>query len=184
MLTIAVTQENARVPVAVMSLEGELDAASYLDALASAREVVEGGASHILLDLEQLSYMGSSGIFVIHSVAMLLRGEEPPNPEGGWDALHQADEDDPSEVAANLKLLSPQPQVDRALERSGMKRSSRHSRTVPKPLRPSEVSVAATDDADLRQIVNDLARETLERYREINLLLSGVRDDRRIPGRG
>ena len=118
---ITVTQENARVPVAVMSLEGELDAASYLDALASAREVVEGGASHMLLDLEQLTYIGSSGIFVIHSVAMFLRGEEPPNPDDGWGAIHQADQDE-SAASPNLKLLAPQPQVDRALERSGMKR--------------------------------------------------------------
>jgi anti-anti-sigma regulatory factor len=120
-LKIAVTQETARVPVAVMSLEGELDAASYLDAIASARQLIADGTSYILLDLEGLSYMGSSGLFVVHSVAMLLRGEEPPDPEGGWGAIHQADRDD-SSVAAHLKLLAPQPQVDRVLERSGMKR--------------------------------------------------------------
>ena len=121
MLKIAVTQETARVPVAVMSLEGELDAASYLDAIASARQLIADGTSYILLDLEGLSYMGSSGLFVVHSVAMLLRGEEPPDPEGGWGAIHQADRDD-SSVAAHLKLLAPGPQVDRVLERSGMKR--------------------------------------------------------------
>ena len=121
MLKIAITQETARVPVAVMSLEGELDAASYLDAIASARQLIADGTSYILLDLEGLSYMGSSGLFVVHSVAMLLRGEEPPDPEGGWGAIHQADRDD-SSVAAHLKLLAPQPQVDRVLERSGMKR--------------------------------------------------------------
>jgi len=120
-LNIVVVQESARVPVAVMSLEGELDAASYLDALASAREAIEGGASYVLLDLEKLTYMGSSGIFVIQSVAMLLRGQQPPNPEDGWGAIHQTGQDS-SEAASNLKLLAPQPQVDRVLERSGMKR--------------------------------------------------------------
>ncbi len=121
MLNIVVVQESARVPVAVMSLEGELDAASYLDALASAREAIEGGATYVLLDLEKLTYMGSSGIFVIQSVAMLLRGQQPPSPEDGWGAIHEADQDE-SEAASNLKLLAPQPQVDRVLERSGMKR--------------------------------------------------------------
>jgi anti-anti-sigma regulatory factor len=120
-LTIVVTQEVARVPVSVMSLEGELDAASYMDAIASARELVSGGASYILMDLGSLTYMGSSGLFVIHSVAMLLRGVEPPDPEAGWGAIHEAEAGD-SEAASNLKLLSPQPQVDRALDRSGMKR--------------------------------------------------------------
>ncbi len=121
MLKIAVTQESARVPVAIMVLDGELDAATYLDAIAHARQCVADGTNHILLDLGSLVYMGSSGLFVIHSVAMLLRGEEPPNPEDGWGAIHQAEHDE-SQSSAHLKLLSPQPQVDRVLERSGMKR--------------------------------------------------------------
>ena len=37
MLSISVKQEAARVPVAVMALEGELDAATYLDAIGRAR---------------------------------------------------------------------------------------------------------------------------------------------------
>jgi len=120
-LTIVVTQEMARVPVAVMSLEGELDAASYMEAIASARELVEAGTTYVLMDLERLTYIGSSGLFVVHSVAMLLRGVEPPDPESGWGAIHQA-EGSEEESAQKLKLLSPQPQVDRALDRSGMKR--------------------------------------------------------------
>lgn len=121
MLTIEVERETARVPVAVMRLEGELDAASYMDVLDAARQLVAAGDSYILLDLERLSYMGSSGLFVIHSLAMLLQGLEPPDPEGGWGALHEADRDE-SAAADRLKLLAPQPQVDRVLERSGLKR--------------------------------------------------------------
>jgi anti-anti-sigma regulatory factor len=121
LLNISVTQETARVPIAVMALEGELDAATYLDAIARARQCVTDGTSHMLLDLGKLVYMGSSGLFVIHSVAMMLRGQEPPDPEDGWGAIHQADLDQ-SPSTAQLKLLSPQPQVDRVLERSGMKR--------------------------------------------------------------
>jgi len=120
-LTISVTQETGRVPITIMALDGELDAATYLDAIEQARAAIEGGASDMLLDLRNLTYMGSSGLFVMHSVAMLLRGEDPPDPEGGWGAIHQVGRDE-SEIAEHLKLLGPQPQVDRALERSGMKR--------------------------------------------------------------
>jgi anti-anti-sigma regulatory factor len=120
-LNIAVTEATAGVPVTVVSLEGELDSASYLDALEQVRGLIESGTHDIVLDLAQLTYMGSSGLFVLHSVAMLLRGEEPPDPEGGWGAVHQA-AGDQSSVAAHLKLLAPQPQVERVLERSGMKR--------------------------------------------------------------
>jgi anti-anti-sigma regulatory factor len=120
-LTITITNESARVPVAVMTLEGELDAASYLDVIANARQLSEQGTRHILLDLGSLTYMGSSGLFAIHSVAMLLRGEEPPDPEHGWGAIHSLDRPQ-SEAVENVKLLNPQPQVDRVLERTGMKR--------------------------------------------------------------
>lgn len=119
MLNINVTQENAGVPVAVVSLEGELDAATYLDVLATARDLAAGGTTYMLLDLSGLTYMGSSGLFVIHSMAMLLRGEEPPDPEHGWGAIHETAREEMSE---HLKLLAPQPQVDRVLERTGMKR--------------------------------------------------------------
>jgi anti-anti-sigma regulatory factor len=117
-LTVTVTQEDARVPVTVMSLDGELDAASYLDVLNSARQAIADGASFILLDLGSLTYIGSSGLFVVHSVAMMLAGQEPPDPEAGWGAIHQLEQ---TESEGRLKLLSPQPQVDRALERTGLK---------------------------------------------------------------
>ena len=120
-MKITISHENARVPVAVMKLEGELDAASYLDVIASAHQLVEQGTRHILLDLEELTYMGSSGLFALHSMAMLLRGEVPPNPEDGWGAVHSMDRPD-SDAVESVKLLDPQPQVDRVLERTGMKR--------------------------------------------------------------
>lgn len=121
MLTITVDHESARVPVATMKLEGELDAATYLDVIARARQLVDEGTRYVLLDLGDLSYMGSSGLFVIHSMSMLLRGEEPPDPEGGWGAIHEVAGKD-HETVECLKLLDPQPQVDRVLERTGMKR--------------------------------------------------------------
>jgi anti-anti-sigma regulatory factor len=119
-LNITVEHESARVPVAVMKLEGELDAATYQDVIARAAQLVEEGAGHILLDLGELTYMGSSGLFAIHSVAMLLRGDSPPNPEDGWGAIHSLE--GRQAETAELKLLNPLVQVDRVLDRTGMKR--------------------------------------------------------------
>lgn len=107
-------------PVTVVGLQGELDASSYLDLIGRARELTEAGSERLLLDLSGLAYMGSAGLFALHSIAMLLRGEAPPDPEHGYAALHDAEEED--ETIGQLKLLNPQPQVDRVLERTGMKR--------------------------------------------------------------
>lgn len=121
MLSITIGLERARVPVAVMKLDGELDAATYQDVINRAAELIEQGAGHILLDMGELTYMGSSGLFAIHSVAMMLRGEAPPDPEGGWGAIHEAEPRD-SEKVDELKLLNPLPQCERVLDRTGMKR--------------------------------------------------------------
>lgn len=107
-------------PLAVMRLEGELDAASYLDAIERTRQLVADGVNRLLIDLSGLSYMGSSGLFALHSMAMLLRGETPPDPEHGYAALDQAESND--DTVSELKLFSPQPQVQRVLERTGMTR--------------------------------------------------------------
>ncbi|HUG47690.1 MAG TPA: STAS domain-containing protein [Candidatus Limnocylindria bacterium] len=107
-------------PVAVLKLEGELDASSYVELIERARELTQAGASRLLLDLSGLLYMGSAGLFALHSVAMLLRGQAPPDPELGYGALHDAEDLD--ETISELKLLNPQAQVDRVLERTGMKR--------------------------------------------------------------
>ena len=43
----------------------------------------------VVLDLGGLTYMGSSGLVAIHSIAALLaRGHEPISPDDGWQAIH------------------------------------------------------------------------------------------------
>jgi anti-anti-sigma regulatory factor len=107
--------------VAVLSLEGELDASNFESLIEEARSAARDGARGLVLDLGDLTYMGSSGLVAIHSAAMLMRGEEPPSTESGWDAFHSLDE----EVSAPpehepIALVAPQPPVQRVLERSGM----------------------------------------------------------------
>lgn len=119
-IDVATESTTSGQPLAVMRLEGELDAASYLDVIERTRELAGQGVNRLLVDLTELSYMGSSGLFALHSMAMLLRGETPPDPEHGYAALDQAESSD--DTVSELKLLSPQPQVQRVLERTGMTR--------------------------------------------------------------
>lgn len=120
MLNITVEHEEGVLPVAVMRLEGELDQSNYLDVITRARELGEAGTRGIVLDLDGLTYMGSSGIFALRSIALVLSGEEPPDPEAGWGAVHELE--GRSADTTRVKILNPQPNVDRVLERTGMKR--------------------------------------------------------------
>jgi len=68
-----------------------------------------------------MPYMGSSGLVALHSIALLLRGETPPDPESGWNAFHSIARDRETGAQPYVKLLGLQPKVDRTLEITGMK---------------------------------------------------------------
>jgi len=119
-MNITVVKEEARVPVTVMMVSGDVDAASYQTLIASAQEQYAAGARHILLDLTQVGYVGSSGLVALHSLAVLVRGQEPPDPEAGWRAFRAMGRDVESGRQQGVKLLNPQPPVARVLDTSGM----------------------------------------------------------------
>jgi anti-anti-sigma regulatory factor len=120
-MNITIDQAEDRVPVTILGLHGELDASNYQEVIAKAREVYDAGARHILLDMSDVPFMASSGLVALHSIAVLLRGEEPPDPESGWGAFHAIDRDRDAGLQQHIKLLNPQPEVDRVLEMSGLK---------------------------------------------------------------
>ena len=72
----------------------------------------------VVLDLSGLTYMGSSGLVAIHSIALLLAGKEPTSPEDGWQAIHEISQTVGDE--SDVILAGPQGSVQRVLERSGM----------------------------------------------------------------
>jgi len=109
-------------PVTVLGLEGELDASNFEGLIGEARRLYEGGSRRLLLDLRGLSYMSSSGLVALHSIALIYRGEEPPDPEAGWGAFHSLGLDVASGgKVGEVKLVGPQAPVDRVLERTGLK---------------------------------------------------------------
>jgi anti-anti-sigma regulatory factor len=120
-MKVTVSQAEGRVPVTLLHVHGDLDASSYRDLIAKGQEVYSAGARNILLDLSDMPYMSSSGLVALHSIAQMLRGEKPPDPESGWEAFHAIDRDRDSGLQQRVKLLNPQPQVDKALETVGFK---------------------------------------------------------------
>lgn len=120
-MNISVEQIEADVPVTIMNLQGELDASCYLDVIASAQKLYQAGTRNLLLDLSDMPFMASSGLVSLHSVALIMRGEQPPDPEAGWGAFHAiADELERSAgFEAHCKLVNPQPRVVKTLETTG-----------------------------------------------------------------
>jgi len=82
-MDISVSEQQGNVPVAVIKVDGQLDGQSYQDLIAKARELYDAGARDFLLDLSNLTYISSAGLVAIHSIALLVKGEELPDPESG-----------------------------------------------------------------------------------------------------
>ena len=74
-LNFMVGQEQGNVSVTVLRVEGDIDAATHKDLQDKAAEVIEGGATHILLDLGGVNYMGSAGFRAIHAITNMLGDE-------------------------------------------------------------------------------------------------------------
>jgi len=121
-MEITVYQAQGRVPVTVLQPQGDLDASNYRDLIAKAKEAYDAGARDILLDLSHTPYLSSSGLVALHSIAVMLRGEKPPDLESGWGTFRSIDRDKDLGLQQHFRLLNPQPDVDKVLEIAGFKR--------------------------------------------------------------
>ncbi|NWG08570.1 MAG: STAS domain-containing protein [Chloroflexi bacterium] len=72
-MEIKVSTENGRVPVTVMHVDGNIDAASYETFKAKADELIKNGARHILVDLLHAPFVSSAGLRALHGIFNDLR---------------------------------------------------------------------------------------------------------------
>ncbi len=120
-MNITVQQAQGKVPVTILGIQGEVDASNYQDLIARAQELYQKGSRHLLLDLGQVSYLSSSGLVALHGIALLLSGRQLPDPEHGWATLRSVTQAPGTGVSPYIKLLNPQPKVERVLQTSGLK---------------------------------------------------------------
>lgn len=117
------TVDRVAADTAVLALEGELDASNFQDLIAQGQGLYGEGVRTLVLDLSGLTYMASSGIVALHSLALVFRGQQPHDPEAGWDAFHAVRADtETGTTVEQLRLAAPTPAIDSVLERTGLKR--------------------------------------------------------------
>ena len=122
-LTTATEEVEGRVPITVLTLDGELDASNFERLVGEVRALYDKGTRNLLIDLGGLTFLASSGLVALHSIVRLLHGEPPPDPESGWDAFHSLGLDVSSGTSqAEVQLCGPQAGVARVLSRTGLDR--------------------------------------------------------------
>lgn len=121
-MNVDVLVSQGRVPVTILRPHGEVDASNYQELIAVAQEFRDSGARDVLLDLGDVSFLSSSGLVALQSIAAMLRGEQPPDSESGWEAFRSIHRDRDAGFQVHFKILNPQPRVDRVLDTAGFKR--------------------------------------------------------------
>lgn len=118
-MDISVSQAEGKVPVSVLKLDGQLDGQNYQELIARAQELFKAGARDFILDLSDLTYISSAGLVALHSVALLLKGEQLPDTEQGWSAYRSMGRTSASGPQAHIKLLNPREDVKNVLDMVG-----------------------------------------------------------------
>ena len=121
-MDISVSQKQGNVPITVIKLDGQLDGQNYQELISKARELFSAGARDFVLDLSDLTYISSAGLVALHSVALLVKGEELPDTEQGWSTYRSMGRTSASGVQAHIKLLNPREEVKSVLEMVGFDR--------------------------------------------------------------
>jgi anti-anti-sigma regulatory factor len=118
-MDIFVSQQQGNVPVTVIKLDGQLDGQNYQDLIAKAQELYNAGARDFVLDLSDLTYISSAGLVALHSIALLTRGEDLPDPEQGWATYRSVGRASTAGVQTHIKLLNPREEIRNVLEMVG-----------------------------------------------------------------
>ena len=105
-MEITTSQMQGRVAVTILHIRGEVDSSNFQQFSSVLRDVVEGGAEGLLLDLSQVAYMSSAGIRSLNEVSLLLRKKYPQDPQNAR--------------SSRLKLFNPQDRVFDVIKISGV----------------------------------------------------------------
>ena len=112
-MEITVTLQQANQPVAIMRLAGNIDASNFVQIVDKAHEIYQNPAHNLILDLSDVSSISSTGIAAIHKIALIYSGNS-------GEVTHP-DQTHSSSARKHVKLLNPQPEVEKALETAGLK---------------------------------------------------------------
>jgi len=120
-MQITFSRQEGRVPVLVMKLTGNLDAANYTTVIARAQDVYTEGARYLLIDLSAVPYISSAGLMSLHSVALVFAGYLTQSKESGRPAFRSINAQNEKAVRQHIKLLGPQSAVEEVLDVVGLK---------------------------------------------------------------
>lgn len=119
-LTLEVTRQPGPVPTEVFHLAGVLDGRTYEQLMTWAKEAYDQGNCQLVLDLSGVERIATSGLYALHAIAALFRGEGMPVADG-WSALRLSVHEGPrGALHGAVAVANAQPAVARLLLADGI----------------------------------------------------------------
>jgi anti-anti-sigma regulatory factor len=107
--------------VTILQLVGKIDGSNFNQLIDQALSVYQAGTRKLILDLSQLTYLSSAGLSAIHKTALIFRGQQLPEREASWTGFRISVKEEEKGGPNNVKLLSPQKNIENLLDISGFK---------------------------------------------------------------
>jgi anti-anti-sigma factor len=76
-MDIKISTEQARVPVTILHVEGDIDSSTYNDLFSQAQKLMKEGARYMVIDLANVPYVSSAGLRAIYTIFKDLRAFHP-----------------------------------------------------------------------------------------------------------
>lgn len=119
-LTPGIAYQPGPVPTVTFRLAGVLDGQTYQRLLTWAQEVYDRGGCRLVLDLSGVDRIATSGLYALHAIAALFRGERMPAADS-WNGLRQlAHEGQRGAPHGQVAIVNPQPAVAKLLLAGGI----------------------------------------------------------------
>jgi anti-anti-sigma factor len=112
-MEIGVSQVQGKVPVTVLHVAGDLNAATYEQFQTTAKQAIDAGARSVLVDLSGVHLMSSAGMRALNNIFHWLTSSSAENEEIRKGIVSGKTK------SPHLKLLNPTPRVLEALKTAG-----------------------------------------------------------------
>ena len=114
-LSVSIDQHST----AVLHLHEAVQPTNYQAIINTAEALLAQGHTHLVIDLAYVSRLTLMTLFTLYSLAAIANKQKPTNPEGGWNALHEMENNLMGQTVTTLNLCAPQAKVAQALRQGG-----------------------------------------------------------------
>jgi len=120
-MELTVSIEQAEEPIAIMRINGDIDASNFMEIVNKAQQLYNNPARNLIIDLSEVASVSTTGLVALHKIALVYSGVSQEIDADASTKDRRPDFTHHSNARKFVKLLNPQPEVDKSLEKAGMK---------------------------------------------------------------